>query len=182
MIRKIAEHLVDIELLPIRAKILDLGCRGFQFTSALRSMGHWVIPVDIDVLDHKEYFRCAISDFDGLCGLSRSFDAQATKIDKMSNGIDCYKLESFSKMMKVDFWDLIKYDIEGAEYESIMTLNNAPAAQLSIEFHLHTGIYKQHEVDLMIDKLKSLGYRIASHEYTSQHGSGFNYWDSLFIL
>src|SRR5437899_12658957 len=121
MIEKIAEHLVDVELLPAKAKVLDIGCRGFQFTSALRTLGHWVIPVDIDILDafidSDEYFKCAISDFDGLCGLTKNNDAQATKIDKLGTGIDCYTLESFSKMMKVDFWDLIKMDVEGSEYE-----------------------------------------------------------------
>ena len=73
-------------------------------------------------------------------------------------------------------------DVEGAEYDIIMGLDYVPATQLSIEFHLHTGIYQQHEIDQMVDKLKGLGYGVASHEYTSEHGSGFNYWSSLFIL
>jgi len=182
MIERIAEHLVDIDHLPMKGKIADIGCRGFLFTNEMRRRGHTVIPVDIDDLKESDYHKIAISDFDGLCGLVKSDDPQGTKIDKLGNGIDCFTLESFSKMFEVEFWDLIKLDVEGSEFEIIMSLQRAITKQFSIEFHLHTGAYKQHEVDQMTDKLKALGYSIASHEYTSQHGSGMNYWSSLFIL
>lgn len=178
----IAEHLIDYVQLPAVAKVLDLGCRNMIFTNEMRRLGHIVFPVDIDELGHEDYYRVAISDFDGLCGLMKTDDAQGTRIDKRGNGIDCYTLESFSKLREVDFWDLIKMDVEGSEFEIIMTLQKAPAKQLSIEFHLHTGIYHQHEVDLMVNKLKALGYQIASHEYTNEFGAGMNYWSSLFIL
>jgi hypothetical protein len=181
MIQKVAEHLVDIDFLPAKATIADIGCRGFIFTNEMRRLGHTVIPVDVDDLEGN-YHRAAISDFDGLCGVIKSNDPQGTKIDKLGNGIDCFTLESFSKMFEVAFWDLIKLDVEGSEFEIIMSLQRPLAKQLSIEFHLHTGAYKQHEVDQMTDKLKALGYSIASHEYTNEHGSGYNYWSSLFIL
>jgi len=77
---------------------------------------------------------------------------------------------------------VIKIDIEGSEYEVIMSLEKAPAKQLSIEFHLHTGVYGHYEMTMMEDKLKALGYYPAQHERTSEHGAGFNYWDSLWIL
>jgi len=182
MLIRIAEHLIDIDHLPMRGTILDVGCRGMLFTNEMRRRGHLVYPVDIDDLGDVEYCRAAISDFDGICGLTKTDDAQGTKINKRGIGIDCYTLESFSQMHGIDFWDLIKMDVEGSEYEIIMTLKRPPARQLSIEFHLHTGIYQQHEVDQMVDKLKGFGYTTASHEYTSEHGSGFNYWSSLFIL
>jgi len=182
MITPIAEHLVDLDILPAKAKILDIGARGFEFTNYFRQRDYYVIAVDIDTLTDGQYFHCAISDFDGLCGLVKSNDAQATKIDKIGTGIECYTLKSFSEMIGIQFWDLVKVDVEGSEYEIIMTLDEPPAKQLSIEFHLHTGIYQQHEVDLMIDKLRGLGYSVASHEYTEQHGMGFNFWSSLFIL
>jgi len=57
-----------------------------------------------------------------------------------------------------------------------------PAKQLSIEFHLHTGVYSYPEVALMVGKLKSLGYEVIRHELESRHGAGKNFWDSLFIL
>lgn len=188
MIQFIAEHLVDLELLPPQAQVLDIGCRGFIFSSELQRLGHQVYCVDIDSLDQNNsgkvavYHQCAISDFDGMCGLARTDDAQGTKINRLGTGIECFTLESYLRFLTVELLDLIKMDVEGSEFEIIMTLTRPPAKQLSIEFHLHTGVYKHHEVDLMVDKLRGLGYSVASHEYTNQHGAGLNYWSSLFIL
>lgn len=182
MLQLIAEHLVEIDVLPEKARILDIGCRGFEFVNYFRQRGHYVIGVDIDTLIDGQYFHCAISDFDGFCGLTKSDDAQATKINKLGTGIECYTLKSFSEMVRIEFWDLVKLDVEGSEYEIIMTLETPPAKQLSVEFHLHTHIYQQHEVDLMVGKLKGLGYSVDSHEYTEDHGMGMNFWSSLFIL
>jgi FkbM family methyltransferase len=182
----IAEHTVDLELLPPAANIIDIGCRGFLFTDALTELGHNVYAIDIDDLVGHKYIKGAIADFDGFVEIARFQDPQATRIDKRApqsaSSVPCMTLKTFSMKCNIEMWDLIKIDVEGAEYEIIMSLEKAPAKQLSIEFHLHTGIYKMHEVDLMIDKLKSLGYAAVQHDYTSQHGVGFNYWDSLFIL
>lgn len=180
MITEIAEHSIDVSLLPKSGKILDLGARGFLFANELRRLGHTVYTVDIDPIVQADY-TCAITDKDGTCGLIRDKDPQATR---MGNGSDvvAYTLATFSKMVNVDFWDCIKMDIEGAEYEVLMSLKRAPARQLSVEFHLHTGIYGFTSMAQMSDKLASLGYQPVRHEMTKQHGLGLNFWDSLFIL
>jgi hypothetical protein len=178
----IAEHTVDLSLLPQCAKVMDAGCRGFLFTDEMARMGHEVYPIDIDVLTtYWQYFRMAISGYTGKCSVQKSKDPQATK---MTAGFDvqCYTIKDFSKLVDIPFWDLIKLDIEGAEYEAIMPLTEPPATQLSIEFHLHTKIYGDAEIKQMEDKLLSLGYFPVKHDKTSQHGCGLNYWDSLFIL
>lgn len=193
MVKIIHEHSYDPDLLPERANILDLGCRGFLFTRHMRQLGHVVAAVDIDFLiPSDEYFMCAISDFDGETGVDKSSpDQQATCMvginkfrdrTKPVNIVKCLTLPSFMRFVGVDFFDLIKIDVEGSEYQIIMSLEKALAKQLSIEFHLHTGVYGQYEMTLMEDKLKALGYIAVKHELTSEHGAGFNYWDSLFIL
>ena len=183
MITEIAEHSIWFEALPENAHILDLGCRGFAFGKEMISRGHDVVMVDIDPsLQGEIYFSVAISDYDGECGLIETSDKQATRIDKSAKGIKCFTLASFSKQVGVEFWDLIKMDVEGSEFEIIMSLDKAPAKQLSVEFHLHTGIYGQHEMTLMENKLKALGYVVISHDYEARHCAGFNYWDSLFVL
>lgn len=182
MITVIAEHSVQLDLLPANATILSLGCRGFIFEDEMQRLGHKVFPVDIDLLpENRPYYRIAISDHDGKCGIQHDNDKQATRI-KEGSEISCYTLESFSLACNVDVWDVIKSDIEGGEWQMIMSLKKAPAKQLSIEYHLHTGIYGINEVRLMDAKLKALGYYPASHEMTKQHGLDFNYWDSLWIL
>jgi hypothetical protein len=187
MIEVIAEHSVDLSLLPEKAFVLDIGCRGFQFTDAMTDLGHIVYPVDIDKLhqhnrpSYRRYYIMAISGKNGTCSVKYSNDPQATKI---VDGPDIlmYTVKSFSDFVEVKFWDLIKIDIEGSEYEVMMSLTEPPAKQLSIEFHLHTGVYGDKQVKEMEDKLIALGYLPVKHDKTSQHGAGYNYWDSLFIL
>jgi FkbM family methyltransferase len=191
MITVIAEHSVDLDLLPEKANILDLGCRGFLFSNHFILSGHHVITVDCDPLVYPGatnlHYNLAISDFEGNVKIKYSKDPQATRINKRNDGmpdnmVPCTTLKKLSEQCSIHFWDLIKIDIEGSEYEVIMSLTEPPAKQLSIEFHLHTGIYDIKAVRRMESKLHNLGYEFVSHQMTSQHGCGMNYWDSLFIL
>lgn len=179
-VTQIAEHNVCLDLLPANAKILDIGCRGFLFTNHFRSQGRTVFAVDLDKLD-GDYHQVAISDRAGRCGIKRTNDPQATSIQE-GDEVEQMTLHQFSEKVDVDFFDLIKIDVEGSEVEIIQSLTKAPAKQISIEFHLHTGIYDERTVQSCVDKLISLGYEIASHEKTNQHGAGLNYWSSLFVL
>lgn len=179
----IAEHTIEETLLPEKANILDIGCRGFLFADELVRLGHAVYPVDIDLLHpcSMKYFIAAIGGTDGECSIEFSGDPQATK-KKAGTGVKMYTIKSFSEFVSVPFWDLIKMDIEGSEYEVIMTLTEPPAKQLSIEFHLHTGVYTDQEVLKMRWHLEDLGYTPVLFEKTRAHGMGLNYWDSLWIL
>lgn len=181
MISEIHEHSVRLDLLPEKANILDLGCRSFTWTNALRELGHKVTPVDIDDFPNETYYKVAITGKDGRVGIHRNNDPQATRV-KEGTELLSMTLETFSNSLGIEFWDLIKIDVEGSEYEIIMSLKKAPAKQLSIEFHLHTGIYTQKDMREMEDKLRSLGYEPADHRLTSAHGAGYNYWNSLFLL
>lgn len=176
----IAEHTICLDLLPERANVLDLGCRGFLFANELRRLGHYVYTVDIDPEVKADYI-CAIGGHDGYCGIVRDRDPQATKAGP-GNEIPMYTLVSFSEMVGIEMWQFIKMDIESSEYDVIMSLKKAPSTQIEFEAHLHTGAYGLKEVAEMRDKLESLGYSAASHKMTKQHGLGLNFWSSLFIL
>ena len=180
MIEVIHEHSVDLSLLPEKATILDLGCRGFAFTNHFRELGHTVHAVDIDDLQHGDYDQCAITNYNGMCGIIHTGDPQGTKIGP-GDAIRCYTLEDYMKLKGVEFWDIIKSDCEGSEVEIIMSLEKATAKQYSCEWHLHIGQSKEH-VALAVEKLQQLGYEIATHELSEMHGSGLNFWSSLFIL
>lgn len=178
----IAEHTIDVSLLPVTGgKIMDVGCRGFQFADELERLGHHVYPIDIEILNGRRHYILAIAGYNGKCSVQKSKDPQATR---MMAGFDipCYTISGFSKVVDVKFWDLIKLDIEGAEYEVIMSLTEPPAKQLSIEFHLHTKIYPESAIKEMEDKLISLGYFPVKHDKYPAHGLEANYWDSLWIL
>jgi hypothetical protein len=189
MITVIAEHSVDLSLLPEKANVLDLGCRGFLFSDEMQRLGHNVVCIDADdTLTGRTYGICAITNKDGLAEIHVGNDPQGlrvTQIENYSNKkriVKTLTLSSLSNKVGIKFWDLIKIDIEGAEYEVIMSLTEPPAKQLSIEFHLHTGIYGLTQMAEMHDKLRALGYEAVSHEMSKQHGCGLNFWDSLFVL
>jgi hypothetical protein len=111
----------------------------------------------------------------------RGPDPQGTRI-KQGDEINAYTLTRFSELLDVEWWDVVKMDVEGAEMEIIMSLEEPIATQMSIEWHLHTSIYTQKEMMEVEGKLRSLGYEFTKHELTEAHGAGYNYWDSLFIL
>lgn len=194
MISIIAEHSIDISLLKEKSKILDLGCRGFAFVRYLEKLGHYVCPVDIDNLPDKSYLKCAIGGENKMVAIDlNESDHQATKIREAVENDEKEKLvQMFTVKMLTDlindqgrihvkYWDVIKFDIEGAEYQAILAMKEPMGKQLSVEFHLHTGIYAMPQVTEIVDHLKSLGYTAVQHEMSSQHGLPPNYWDSLFI-
>lgn len=184
-IKTIREHKVAVDLLPEKALVLDLGCRGFAFTDHMRERGHTVLSVDADRLDtQKPYYQCAIWNKSGVIGLQTMADPNATHVveDQTIGSVEAFTMLDFSKHVGVAQWDLIKMDIEGAEREVIESWSRPWAKQLSIEFHLHCPGYFEPYVDKIVDKLLSLGYVIASHEKTREHGAGLNYWSSLFVL
>lgn len=181
MIEVIHEHSVDLSLLPEKANILDLGCRGFLFCDHMRSLDHKVTPVDIEDFPGKTYYRVAITGHDGRVGIQRNGDPQATRVTKGAELLSM-TLDTFSNSVGVEVWDLIKMDVESSELEIIMGLKKPPAKQISFECHCHTGLYGFKEVDEMVNKLKSLGYEMVKHEATKQHGLSLNFWDSLAIL
>lgn len=180
----VAEHTYEETLLPEKANILDLGCRGFLFACDLNLLGYNVICVDAENMPYPaglHYRNVAICGYNGWGTLNRTNDPQATSVMKGGNEVQCYTIESFIESVGIKF-DLIKMDIEGSEYEVIMSLTEAPARQISVEFHLHTKIYGDAQVKEMEDKLVSLGYYPAKHDKYPAHGLPANYWDSLFIL
>lgn len=189
MITVIAEHSVNLELLPMHAKILDLGCRGFDFTDQLRALGHTVYPVDIDDLQtRKSYHRIAISYKNGFCRVQTfANDPQSTRIlpDSHENAtgelVEMMTISEFSKRKNVDNWDLIKIDIEGEEYKILEGAQHPMATQISIEFHEHTDrkIGKE-RIDDLLERLSKF-YVIYNQNWEARHGAGFNYWDILLI-
>lgn len=179
-IKEIAEHSVCLELLPEKSNVLDLGCRGFLFSEAMEDLGHKVYAIDIDDFPNRNYYKLAISDKDGFCSVVHTSDPQAKHI---SEGGDLKKMtiDSFSKMVNVDKWDLIKIDIEGEEIPILKSLNHPVAKQLSVEFHAHCVPSQTKEsLDELIDWL-SQWYNVYNRNWITMHGVSENYWDILFV-
>jgi len=179
MITEIAEHSVDLSLLgSCPANILDIGCRGFGFADHFG--GENVYSIDIDKLegDSSDYYRCAISDTNSLCGIVNTNDPQARHITD-GNDIIVMTIDSFSKLVGVEKWDLIKMDIEGEEIKVLKSLKHPYCKQISVEFHAHVNQTKE-ELDSLLDWL-SEWYTIHNRNWVTMHGAGYNYWDILLI-
>lgn len=180
-IQTIAEHSIDLDLLPEKANIVDAGCRGMEFTHELRRLGHNVIALDIDDLGRDDYFKIALGDKVGRVGVHRTKDPQATYVCA-GDEVMCMDLDMLCKTTKIDFFDVIKLDVEGFEFQIIMSMDRPYCKQLSWEGHLHTGAYGEAEILMMENKLLSLGYFPMKHDRTRQHGLSYNFWDSLWVL
>lgn len=180
-ITTIAEHTVCLDLLPEKAKIIDAGCRGFAFTNELRNLGHDVYPIDCDKLPESNYFQYALSHVQAPYSIITSPDPQATKIEinNFSHELT-HTIESFSKVVGVDKWDLIKLDIEGAEFEILEEAKHPIANQVSVEFHAHCTNQTKAKIDQLLQHMSNW-YTIHNQVWESKHGCQPNYWDILLV-
>ena len=86
-------------------------------------------------------------------------------------------------------FELIKVDIEGAEYELLQSWDWSISKQFSVEFHdfrFMNPNYPNNELyyqSLFENKL--INHKISKHELSDHPGFpmgyGSNYWDSLFV-
>jgi FkbM family methyltransferase len=180
-LKEIYEHTVDLDLLDENSNILDLGCRGFLFKDYIEQnkLGK-VYSVDIDDFDRSDYYKIAISNEDGMCSVVHTHDPQAKHI-KDGNDLKKMTIDSFSKMVGVEKWDLIKIDIEGEEYKIIGGLNHPVAKQVSIEFHEHCDCKIGKEaLDNLLNWIENY-YDVYNKNWEERHGCTYNYWDILLI-
>jgi hypothetical protein len=112
------------------------------------------------------------------CSLLEKNVVKSTNLKKI---MDKYNVQQF---------ELIKFDIEGAEYEILMNIDWTISKQYSIEFHDFRNMnpYSPNNLrfyDELFSKMRKY-CDIVKHELTDHpgfpHGLGRNYWDSLFVL
>lgn len=177
------EHTFDETLLKPGANVLDLGCRGFEFTDALHKLGCNLYPVDCDDLPGHSYYKCAIGHTEGFCEVIHTSDPLATYVKPSTdyNGTHMHTIESFSKEVGVTHWDLIKMDIEGSELSILWNIRHPIAKQISVEFHAHCRpVQTKEHLDQLIEHL-SQWYTIYNAVWEKRHGCSENYWDVLLI-
>lgn len=179
MIKQIGEHSVDVGRLRTCGKVLDIGSRNDTLVE-LREQPYYceLFTIDIDEVADPQY-RLAISDKDGMTGIKQTNDPQAKHITEGSD-IPMMTIATFSKMVGVKHWDIIKMDIEGEEYKVLKHAKHPLADQVSVEFHAHCGNQTKEQLDELLTYLSQF-YTIHNQVWESRHGAGFNYWDVLLI-
>lgn len=209
MILTISEHSIETDLLTPGGWVVDFGCGvDFTFSKKMVEMGMKVISVDpnpriteVPKIDNLYYERKALvidesiesinmdifNDTDAASVIKTSYDisfvqkqntisVEATTIKKLMNK---YQIEKF---------DVLKLDVEGAEYSFLQSITSEIAKQISVEFHDFRGMnpkFPNNETYYESIKNHLKDYVFVKHERTQHPGIpgvlGINYWDSLLI-
>jgi len=208
-LRRIAEHTVDLDLLPAVPLVLDAGCRGFEFSREildLRPAGR-VIALDPDPgmeppADSRITFLpiALISSplpkvryFDRGGGGAGNF-IEGVRFEDQPTGARAWMEVPTATIIKLQAcaaslygcgrrFDLIKLDIEGAEFDVLEHWPGPVATQLSIEFH--DAFDKRFYDNAYFERLFAgplWDYHVAQHPYMKEPYPDWGHWDSLLIL
>ena len=195
-LHSIATHTVDLDLLPEAPRVLDAGCRDFDFTKgilALRPKAD-IIAIDPDPDTPAPEIPGVFFARVALVGDKRP--SARYFIGSTGHGNFLSDLESYYDMRPVDVpcvslnappfeetFDLVKLDIEGSEFEVLEHWPGPVAKQISVEFHDwdKPHIRDSHYYERIFRFLGTFGYRVIQHELSTQ-GTGCGHWDSLLVL
>lgn len=198
----VAQHTFDLDRLPARCTVLDVGCRGFDFTSGIRQLRPAALIYALDpdpAIRQPEYPECAFlhvalvgdplkrrsryasfSTGDGnfLTDLFEYYDAQMLEV----NCVHITELAHFLPPAHKQ-WDLVKLDCEGSEFQILERWPGPIADQISVEFHDYNQKLKYNEsyYSSLFGNLSRFGYKVVQHELSVQ-GTGCGHWDSLLVL
>ena len=207
--KTILDHTIEESLITKNGWCLDLGCVDFKFTNQLMTMCDNVICVDANpniisgnpqarfenkaVVSQLQFRKTAVitymeyPDIQANCIVTSPKDHWNVKNKRI---IETTCIEELMKKYNIKQFDLIKMDIEGAEYDILQYLDVICTKQLSVEFHDFRNMnpcYPDNQRFYREFLAKNEKYLdIAKHDWTSHPGfaagHGDSYWDSLFIL
>lgn len=197
MIQRVVDHSLDVSLLN-RGYVLDGGARGFEFSRAIVKLGCKVIaldpgaditpPADSAITFHREALVARSNGMEIFCDGLGNF-SHGSHLNRVFSYIESCgnqlvvpttDLVKLSRQYNIQQWDLIKLDIEGAEYEILESLDRPVAAQLSVEFHTIGSGRKYPDFTPLLNHLKQW-YDVVVFGETLLNGYP-GYWDSLFIM
>lgn len=185
----IDEHTFDETLLTSNSRVLDVGCRGFNFANYIVDN----FGCDVTAIDADPQIKCNNPKIKYINAVVTNSNQNSMKFFHFGNGTGSYSEECFQQpaccevfeisTYKIEpFWDLIKLDCEGAEYNILQSMTSPLSRQLSVEFHEHTPARKGEDVIRNIFTHLSQWYNILGDNRQTLHGCESNYWDVLFIL
>lgn len=185
-IKQIAEHSICPDLLT-GGICIDAGCRGFQFSEAMRDLGCTVLAFDLEAMIPPEkisFLQMAIDTNTGFGFYKDTSDKQAKHLSDTGIPVAIVDINSIYNSILLDKKevDVLKLDVEGSEYRILSCCEFKPIPrQISVEFHehAHKHLHDQYFQACMDNLLKH--YVAVKHDRYAAHGAGMNYWDSLFI-
>jgi FkbM family methyltransferase len=201
--KALAGHTIDLDLLSEFPAILDVGCRGFDFSSgivfwrpqslivalepdpAVKPIG-WELHERFTFLryalvgDEREkarYARYSTGEGNFLTDLPEYYGAEFIEVP-------CMNIAWLMRILHIAHFDVVKLDCEGSEFGILENWPGPIASQISVEFHdsgYTPGYGPDYDYGPMFRRLKGFGYKIVQHELSKQ-GDGTGHWDSLLVL
>jgi FkbM family methyltransferase len=176
------------------APVLDVGARGFEFSSHFAMRGHRVIALDPDPevtdpgIPGVTFLRMALGydtrrerslvlhpNPEARFLLRSGEDSQYGKIEVQATDI-----LGLMDMLNVDEWDLVKLNCEGEEAEILSSWPGQVARQIVVSFHEHFRPIGEPAIEKVVGHLLQW-YVPARHVKDARYGGGENYWDSVFV-
>ena len=180
--------------------VLDIGCRGFEFSKYFtdKNIKTYRIDPDEKVFEFAPYLHNLKFDMvlaiasvagettyypNGEATMIREVDPDPTypHIDqKYSKTCKTITMDDLYKITGENV-DILKLDCEGGEYIILGETFKPIPKQITVEFHhhcvpdLHKKLYPA-----IIERL-SKDYSMHNDVWEQRHGCGFNFWDTLFI-
>lgn len=211
MIKRFYEHSFELDLIVPGGWGIDFGCGAdFLISKTMSELGLNVISVDpnpsiteVPNIKNMQYERVALvtdpniksldfniyNDNDAATLLTPIKDVSFVK-KKETISVNAMTIDQIMKKYNINQFEILKLDIEGAEYDFLMTIDFPIAKQISVEFHDFRSLnpeYPNNEIyyNKLFNKLLKY-YKIAKHKIEQHPGlpgpQGYNYWDSLFVL
>lgn len=201
----LSEHSFEETLINKDGWVLDLGCINFSFATDIQKYCNNILCVDpnhniSNVPSGIIYERLAVTHIDDIeeqtfyiyndkHGYSLLHPQRDWCILERSETVKVTTIKKLMKKYNIDRFELIKFDIEGAEYEILKNLDWSISKQYSVEFHdfrFMNPYYPNNELyytELFKNMLEHCEVKkhIATDHPGFPDGLGRNYWDSLFI-
>lgn len=187
----ISGHTIDETLLSDGC-VIDVGCRGFEFSSYFYGRKVFCIDPDEQVFDMAYMVRnglvpiiAAISDKAGSSAIYRNGEGTVLKELDPDQGhpfVPC-KTITMDDLYKItgENVDILKLDCEGAEYMILGDTFQPIPKQLSIEWHRHC-LPEMHDRLYPECKARLLKHYVMIDEVMEpKHGCGENIWDQLWL-
>lgn len=191
-------HSVAEDLLT-KGPVLDAGCRGFHFAEHFAKRGHPVACMDpdpsvtpppslSDLVVWSHFLRAALvaPGYPKHMRLRMTEDAEARHITQAEQEGDpliyCMTIADVMTDLHVSQWDLVKLNVEGAEYDILAQWPGPISRQIVVSFHEHTDRRRgEYAIQNIVEHLGKW-YVPIRHEFDERYCAGRNAWDSVFCL